>query len=415
LPDLAEILDNPSYKNEPLVRRAINAALRVGGDEQGDRLIEYTKSDEAPGILRAEALATLAHWGTPSVLDRVDGRFRGLAKRDSGYVAGKIVPVLEDLLSENQDILITSAAEAAGHLGITALADKERVLLKDHPNPAVRAAMINSLSEMNYDRMNEVMITGSGDRSPEVRAAALALIDQIDLDPASFNALVRPVFQLGSVKEQQEVLKVMGTMPSETTVPILEDLLGGWKNDQLSDGITLELFEAVEGTNNSALLAQIEPYQQSGNTTEDYMDALYGGDRGIGARLFRNHPAAQCLRCHSWEEDPNSVGPSLRNIADKLDRQQLLEALIEPSARLAPGYGSVSLTLKDGSQANGILLEENVSEIFLRTNQAEPLKIEKARIAERRNNPSSMPPMGGILSKREIRDLVKYLSTLKSD
>ncbi|MEJ2003587.1 MAG: c-type cytochrome, partial [Cyclobacteriaceae bacterium] len=134
-----------------------------------------------------------------------------------------------------------------------------------------------------------------------------------------------------------------------------------------------------------------------------------------GARIFRNHATAQCTRCHAWNEEPGSVGPSMSEIAGRLSREQLLQALIEPSARIAPGYGSVSLTLKDGSQVSGILLEENESEILLRTSQAEPLKIEQQRIAERRNNPSSMPPMGLLLSKREIRDLVEFLVSLDGD
>ena len=107
------------------------------------------------------------------------------------------------------------------------------------------------------------------------------------------------------------------------------------------------------------------------------------------------------------------VGPKLAQIGTRLSREQLLQSLLEPSARLAPGFGAVTLTLKDGQEVSGILMEETDQQLTLKTSEAEPLHIAVSRIAERRNAPSSMPPMGTLLSKREIRDLVEFLAELK--
>ncbi len=122
---------------------------------------------------------------------------------------------------------------------------------------------------------------------------------------------------------------------------------------------------------------------------------------------------AECTRCHSIGGQGGEVGPSLSKIGSTLTREQILQALIEPSARLSPGFGMVVLTLKDGQTATGILMEENTHELVLKTSEAEPLKIPVARIAKRDNVPSSMPPMGSIMSKREVRDVVEFLSGLK--
>jgi putative heme-binding domain-containing protein len=108
------------------------------------------------------------------------------------------------------------------------------------------------------------------------------------------------------------------------------------------------------------------------------------------------------------------VGPSLKGIGSRLTREQILQALIEPSARIAPGYGTVTLRLQDGQEVSGTLLSENEHEIQLKTNDAEPLKVAISRIKSRENAPSGMPPMGSLMSKREIRDVVEYLSSLKS-
>jgi putative heme-binding domain-containing protein len=93
----------------------------------------------------------------------------------------------------------------------------------------------------------------------------------------------------------------------------------------------------------------------------------------------------------------------------------MLEALITPGARLSPGYGMVSLELKDGKKLSGILEKETETSIILKIG-SEPLQvIQKNQVAKRINSASSMPDMKQILSKREIRDVVSFLATLKEN
>ena len=148
-------------------------------------------------------------------------------------------------------------------------------------------------------------------------------------------------------------------------------------------------------------------------TVEAFKETLYGGDNGKGWDYFANNSTGQCIRCHNMGGSGGDVGPELTNIGAILTREQILEAMIEPSARLSPGYGTVSLTLKDGQKITGTLLEENDEELILQTSEAEPLEIAISRIDKRINNPSSMPPMGTLMSKSEIRDMVEFLANRK--
>ena len=102
-------------------------------------------------------------------------------------------------------------------------------------------------------------------------------------------------------------------------------------------------------------------------------------------------------------------------MAARLTRQQLLEALINPSARLAPGFGTVTLQLKNGKTVSGILNAENNSSITLKSGDQKDEVIPKNQIAKRTNSPSSMPEMKFILNKKEIRDVVSFLSESKDD
>ena len=82
LPALGNVLQNTRFTNEALLRRAINANLRVGTPEAMQNLINYAAKEGSPVAMRAEALDALSTWAKPSVLDRVDGRYRGVIQRD---------------------------------------------------------------------------------------------------------------------------------------------------------------------------------------------------------------------------------------------------------------------------------------------------------------------------------------------
>src|SRR5690606_4147751 len=123
------------------------------------------------------------------------------------------------------------------------------------------------------------------------------------------------------------------------------------------------------------------------------------GDPGKGRNLFFRDQTAQCIRCHSYDDRGGTAGPRLNGVASRLTREQLLEALIEPSARIAPGFGIVTVELKDGRKMSGILQKDQDKRIALKIGEKPDTLISKADIAKQTAAPSSMPPMGYLLSK----------------
>ncbi len=183
------------------------------------------------------------------------------------------------------------------------------------------------------------------------------------------------------------------------------------RDKKLAPDLNLELKEAVEASGSAALKAQWASAAPNHSLTDEYSEALFGGNPDAGEHLFTYNPTAQCMRCHALGIDGGTVGPPLTHIGSMLSREQILQALVDPSARLAPGYGNVSLKLKDGQEVFGVLAKETDSALTLTTSDAEPLVIPVSRIEKRTNLPSSMPAMGGLLSKREIRDIVAFLAS----
>ncbi|GAB3318584.1 c-type cytochrome [Larkinella ripae] len=413
LPALAATLNDTRFSSEPLLRRAINACLRVGGEEQLNTLVAFSKRRDVIKELRAEALATLGTWAKPSVLDRVDGRYRGVVERNPAVVKAKIQPQIAALLQDSDPAVLVATAQMMSNLGLTEQTGDLANVLETSSSAEVRSAVLMALSQLKYNGIESAITKGMNDADADVRTTALGLVSGLNLSPETLAEVSKAVFEKGTVREQQQLLRVLGGMPVAKTEPILASVIDKMVSKQLPPSLALELGEAVDSTKSASLIAKLAPLRKTGAGTADYQDALFGGNAQMGRRIFNTNSTAQCVRCHAIGGQGGAVGPSLTNIGSTLSREQILQALVEPSARLAPGFGMVSLTLKDGQSVSGILSEEHQHELVLKTSEAEPLKVPLARIDKRENLPSSMPPMGYILSKREIRDVVEFLAGLK--
>ena len=77
-------------------------------------------------------------------------------------------------------------------------------------------------------------------------------------------------------------------------------------------------------------------------------------------------------------------------IAQELSREELLLSLVDPSSRIALGYGTVILQLNDGQEISGILVSENLKELTLKTGNDKPQIILQETIKKRETLPSGM-------------------------
>jgi putative heme-binding domain-containing protein len=103
----------------------------------------------------------------------------------------------------------------------------------------------------------------------------------------------------------------------------------------------------------------------------------------------------------------------LRLIGAVRTKAELAESLVEPSAKIVPGFGIENIVLKDGATLAGSVLKESAKSLDLKLADGKTRKVAAAAIASRTPPISVMPPMLGILTPAEIRDVVAYLSGLK--
>ena len=69
-------------------------------------------------------------------------------------------------------------------------------------------------------------------------------------------------------------------------------------------------------------------------------------------------------------------------------------------------------TLKDGSSITGTITKTTAKTYELLTPEGQAVTLQRANIANEQMA-SAMPPMGAILTKHEMRDLMAYLQQLK--
>jgi len=163
-------------------------------------------------------------------------------------------------------------------------------------------------------------------------------------------------------------------------------------------------------------LAAYENSMPSGDVLAKFAPALAGGDPDAGEIVFKEHAVAQCFRCHKINGSGGEAGPDLTGIGVKKDRRYLLESIVSPNAQIAEGFQSMLVTLKNGEMQLGIVKTETPDELTLQAPVPgiPPVKVKKAEVQSRENAPSGMTPgLGDLLTKREIRDVIEYLATLK--
>lgn len=413
LPALAAMINNPQLGSEPVVRRIISACLRVGHEAALEGLVNYIKRPGVPTPLKAEAIAALGTWAEPSVLDRVDGRYRGEVRRDAAPIKAKITPEINGLLTTEDAQIQASIIKLIAELKLTDFIPILANLYQKTSAAEVKAGLLSALATLNYDQLGQVVSRGLKDGQEQVRATALGLLDKISLDQQTLTSTMEEFMRKGSNLEKQRLMGVLGKLPAEQVQDLYAKFVTNLKNKKLPDEVILELSEAIALNGSQAIKDQLNTATGTENKMDAYRMALTGGNRWSGYTIFNENATAQCIRCHTFGGAGSNVGPDLSKIGGTLTREQILESIVDPSVRIAPGYGTVTLQLKDGQEVTGRLAQETAQQLTLITSAAEPLEVPVGRITKRTNHPSSMPPLGGALSKRQLRDLVEFLAAAK--
>ncbi|WP_332910499.1 hypothetical protein [Algoriphagus boritolerans] len=114
--------------------------------------------------------------GKASLLDRVDGRYRGEVTRDPALIRDQVKPVLIAQMDSRQESLRLESVKAAGKLGMVDVAGLLLSKLKSDPSDQVKIQALNSIMALNASNLGEAISQAMSDNSQSVRVAGLALL-----------------------------------------------------------------------------------------------------------------------------------------------------------------------------------------------------------------------------------------------
>ncbi len=354
----------------PLLRRVISANREQAEVAAAARLAELARSPRVPAAARLLAMDALAEWDAPGPREPVQGRIQDLDPKVRDLAAWKrmLASRLPDLAAHAPDEAVRAKArELSARVGVALdPAATLQTALDAKADAAERAACLSQLARDGGEPFAKALAACLDDAQPSLRAGALELLAARDATAAM--PRVEKALASRDPGERQAAVRSLASMRSPQADAALAGLAESLRKGALEPSLRLDVMEAAPGHSAAeaavaAWRAQLDP----SNPLAPWMICLEGGDVERGRRILTGHVGAQCLRCHSLAGGGGHAGPSLEGVANRYDRTGLLESLIVPNARIAAGFGPNS----------------------------------------------AMPTMTKLLTPREVRDVVAYLSTLR--
>ena len=279
-----------------------------------------------------------------------------------------------------------------------------RMLRPDHPSVAVPKLekLLDADPALRADVVRVLM------NRPE--ESAQAILRRIADDPAlRFDVVSGLAHSAASSEETRRIL--LSRMDGPASYEAIRSLSGAIDRPEVKEALEKKGGELV-----AILLGRPAGLPPSMDGWKKVAAAK--GDAAAGERLFFHPKGPQCFVCHRINGRGGIVGPDLSTIGNVLNRDKLVESIVEPSREIAPMFVLWKIRTKKGDILDGRILDEDPSptgEIILIDAQGKKTKVKNQEIDERQASKLSIMPekLPERLTRQDFRDLIEFLSGLK--
>jgi quinoprotein glucose dehydrogenase len=416
LPELANFvakIDCPTN----VMSRAINACFRLGTERHAKMLSGLGVRVDMPDWARAEAISVLGDWKNPPPLDRIVGLWRPLESRNEQAAKRAFLSVASDLLGSKFESIQLAIVRTAVKLKARELAHGmfERFQNTNTP-PLVRREIPAALAELFYHNTGEAVRLALADTDIALRREGVRLVGQAAF-PDAAGVLENLLNTEKDTRLKQAALTALGELEGDAADAALQRQMQTLAAGKLRAELHLDLLEAAAKRRSATLQAAVKVHEDArpaGDVLRGWRELLSGGDAQAGKKVFFERAEAECLRCHKLAGQGGTVGPALDGVGKRLTAEQILESIVHPNRAHTPGYENVIVTLKDGGTMVGLLQSQTETELVILSPEDGAIKVSRTNIKERRAGLSAMPEgLAQRLPRRDLRDLVAYLSAVK--
>ncbi|MCY2983738.1 MAG: HEAT repeat domain-containing protein [Planctomycetota bacterium] len=282
-------------------------------------------------------------------------------------------------------------------------------------DPRARAAAVHAVSDLMrlIPNASDIFVKASTDAHPRVRAEAARALSFVPTE-ASVDALLN----IASTEQDKWLRYIeehsIGAL-QQTWEPLYKSGALAGKNPAGLEAI--EKYLSTSGPGIAAerqlkvLLAAPEVRQQvARNNAYAALENLRGKPEN-GKAVF----ARVCANCHQIDGKGYTFGPELTKVATRLNRHDLIESIVEPSAKMDPKFLTEIIRTTDEEIITGFIMSETKTEITLALPEGKKRTVKIEDIEERKvAKQSSMPEnLGGTIAPAEFLDLIEYMTSLK--
>jgi putative heme-binding domain-containing protein len=140
-----------------------------------------------------------------------------------------------------------------------------------------------------------------------------------------------------------------------------------------------------------------------------------GGDIGRGRRIFFGDKVS-CFSCHAVGNEGGHVGPDLTSIGAIRSGEDILEAIVFPSASFVPGFEPYSVVTRNDT-ISGVATDETPDSVTIITGRDSRVRLHRSDIVSMKPSTVSLMPDGldESLTRAELADLLAFLESQRSN